>query len=71
VFRYRIVTALHSLWLPNLAILDSDGLITAAKQSNKPKHTQNDEGHATRLFSWKNGRAAHGSVLAKDRHFFD
>jgi hypothetical protein len=43
-------------------ILDSDGLMTAVKQSNKPKHTQNDDGHATFILA-ENESAVNGCVF--------
>jgi hypothetical protein len=48
-------------------ILDGNGLMTAAKQSDKPKDTRNDDQRATSLFSPKIKMLCAAGILANDR----
>jgi hypothetical protein len=38
---------------PQREVLDSDGLMPRAQQSNQPKHTHNNRQHENGLFAWK------------------
>jgi hypothetical protein len=52
---------------PVAKILDGNGLMTAAKQSDKPKDTRNDDQRATSLFSPKIKMLCAAGILANDR----